>query len=149
MHARTPVANPRLRIGLLAPPWVPIPPPQYGGIEQVVAALAGALVDRGHEVVLVAAPGSAIDGVRTVSPLASIPDVIGHPISDWRHALAGIDALSLPDSLRPGRRLIAAGRAWFVALFGRDSLIAGHQARAFLPVPIMDTLWALADRQDA
>ena len=27
------------RVGLLAPPWVPVPPPTYGGIEQVVAAL--------------------------------------------------------------------------------------------------------------
>ena len=32
--------TPRLRIGLLAPPWVPVPPPSYGGIEQVVATLA-------------------------------------------------------------------------------------------------------------
>ena len=87
-------ADPRLRIGLLAPPWVPIPPPAYGGIEQVVAALATGLVDRGHEVVLVAAPGSEIDGVELFSPLAALPNVIGEAASDWRHALAGIDALA-------------------------------------------------------
>jgi hypothetical protein len=83
----------RLRIGLLAPPWVPIPPPFYGGIEQVVAALAEGLVERGHEVVLVAAPGSSVPGVDVVNPLASLPGIIGEPESDWRHALAGIDAL--------------------------------------------------------
>ncbi len=83
----------RLRIGLLAPPWVPIPPPSYGGIEQVVAALAEGLVERGHEVVLVAAPGSSLPGVEVVNPLATIPAIIGEPASDWRHALAGIDAL--------------------------------------------------------
>ena len=27
-------------LALLAPPWIPIPPPAYGGIEQVVALLA-------------------------------------------------------------------------------------------------------------
>lgn len=93
MHAQTPMTRQRLRIGLLAPPWVPIPPPQYGGIEQVVAALAGGLVERGHDVVLVAAPGSSLPGVETISPLASLPDVIGHPISDWQHALAGVEQL--------------------------------------------------------
>ncbi len=84
----------RLRIGLLAPPWVPIPPPSYGGIEQVVHTLAEGLVERGHEVVLVAAPGSAIEGVEVVSPLATIPAVIGESAPDWQHALAGLDALA-------------------------------------------------------
>ncbi len=64
-----------------------------------------------------------------------------------RRALADLDALSMPDRLAPGRRLVAAGIPWFVALFGRDSLISGHQARAFLPGQIMDTLSALAVRQ--
>ena len=83
----------RLRIGLLAPPWVPVPPPGYGGIEQGVATLATGLVDRGHEVVLVAAPGSSIPGVELVSPLAFLPEVIGEATADWRHAFAGLDAL--------------------------------------------------------
>ena len=62
-------------------------------------------------------------------------------------ALGDLEALSMPDRLEPGRRLVAAGIPWFVALFGRDSLIAGHQARAFLPGQMMDTLAALAARQ--
>jgi glycosyltransferase involved in cell wall biosynthesis len=99
MHANTLLerrrgAAQRLRIGLLAPPWVPVPPPSYGGIEQVVATLAEGLVERGHEVVLVAAPGSSLHGVRLVSPLASLPELIGESAADWRHALAGIDALT-------------------------------------------------------
>lgn len=56
-------------------------------------------------------------------------------------------ALAIPDGLDAGRRLMAAGIPWFVALFGRDSLIAGHQARAFDPDALRDTLHALADRQ--
>jgi glycosyltransferase involved in cell wall biosynthesis len=85
---------PRLRIGLLAPPWVPVPPPSYGGIEQVVATLAAGLVERGHDVVLVAAPGSVLAGAELVSPLLSLPGIIGEPAADWRHALAGMDALA-------------------------------------------------------
>ena len=30
-----------MRVAMLAPPWIPVPPPGYGGIEQVVALLAG------------------------------------------------------------------------------------------------------------
>jgi len=86
-------ARSRLRIGLLAPPWVPVPPPSYGGIEQVVATLAEGLAERGHEVVLVAAPGSSVAGVEMVSPLVALPGIIGEQAPDWRHALAGLDAL--------------------------------------------------------
>ena len=44
-----------LRIALVAPPWFPVPPRGYGGIETVLADLAGALVRRGHDVVLIGA----------------------------------------------------------------------------------------------
>lgn len=64
-----------------------------------------------------------------------------------RRSLADLDALALPDGLDANRRLVAAGIPWFVALFGRDSVIAGHQARAFLPDQMLDTLAALAARQ--
>jgi glycosyltransferase involved in cell wall biosynthesis len=47
-----------LRIAMLAPPWIPVPPPGYGGIEAVVDLVAGELVRRGHDVTLFAAPGS-------------------------------------------------------------------------------------------
>lgn len=47
-----------LRVGLLAPPWLPVPPPAYGGTEAVVDTLARGLVGAGHEVVLWAAAGS-------------------------------------------------------------------------------------------
>src|SRR5688500_17088217 len=47
-----------LRIALVAPPWFPVPPPGYGGIEYVVAKLADGLAARGHEVTLFAPGGS-------------------------------------------------------------------------------------------
>jgi glycosyltransferase involved in cell wall biosynthesis len=42
----------RLRIGLIAPPWVPVPPQVYGGTELVVDQLARGLVQVGCDVVL-------------------------------------------------------------------------------------------------
>ncbi len=42
-----------MRIGIVAPPWLPVPPERYGGTEAVVDVLARGLVAAGHEVVLV------------------------------------------------------------------------------------------------
>lgn len=47
-----------MRIGILAPPWIPIPPPAYGGIEEVVDVLACGLSELGHQVVLASHPAS-------------------------------------------------------------------------------------------
>src|SRR3954469_23410155 len=54
--------NPRrdapLRIAMLAPPWIPVPAPAYGGIEEVVRLLCEGLTAHGHRVTLFAPPGS-------------------------------------------------------------------------------------------
>ena len=47
-----------MRVLLVAPPWLPVPPSAYGGIEWVVSGLADGLVDAGHDVTLVASGGS-------------------------------------------------------------------------------------------
>jgi glycosyltransferase involved in cell wall biosynthesis len=70
-----PSDEPRLRIAMLAPPWIPIPPPGYGGIEFVVALLCDALVEQGHDVELFCAPGSR--SAANVHPLLDAP----HPES--------------------------------------------------------------------
>ncbi|MDQ2789470.1 MAG: glycosyltransferase [Pseudonocardiales bacterium] len=88
-----------MRIGLLAPPWIPVPPPAYGGIERVVALQAAGLAAAGHDVTLVAAPGSAIRGVRVVSPLEALPAQIGMATDEWRHVLGGLDALADVDTV--------------------------------------------------
>ncbi|MCU1498021.1 MAG: glycosyl transferase family 1 [Acidimicrobiales bacterium] len=50
--------HPQLRIGLLAPPWIPVPPPVYGGIELAVDLLARELTALGHLVTLFATADS-------------------------------------------------------------------------------------------
>ncbi|MGH9278795.1 MAG: glycosyltransferase family 4 protein [Acidimicrobiales bacterium] len=47
-----------MRIAEIAPVWVPVPPPSYGGIELVVSLLADGLTERGHDVTLFAGRGS-------------------------------------------------------------------------------------------
>jgi glycosyltransferase involved in cell wall biosynthesis len=44
----------QMRIALIAPPFIPVPPPAYGGTELYIAHLAEALVARGHDVTVFA-----------------------------------------------------------------------------------------------
>jgi glycosyltransferase involved in cell wall biosynthesis len=69
-----------MRIAVVAPPWYPVPPNGYGGIEWVVALLADGLTERGHEVTLFAPPGSETEA-QLVPPLREVPpeELIGDP----------------------------------------------------------------------
>jgi hypothetical protein len=58
MPARAADCMSGFRIAMLAPPWIQVPPLGYGGIEEVVDLLCSALLRRGNEVTLFAAPGS-------------------------------------------------------------------------------------------
>jgi hypothetical protein len=49
-----------MKIGMIAPPWIPIPPPKYGGIELVIYNLAEGLSALGHEVILFAPKDSDV-----------------------------------------------------------------------------------------
>jgi glycosyltransferase involved in cell wall biosynthesis len=49
-----------LRVALLAPPVLPVPPPRYGGIERVVGLLAEGLQRHGHDVTVFAAGDSRV-----------------------------------------------------------------------------------------
>jgi glycosyltransferase involved in cell wall biosynthesis len=49
-----------MRIALIAPPWLGIPPKGYGGIENVIAALVPALIKQKHEVELFTVKTSTI-----------------------------------------------------------------------------------------
>lgn len=52
---------------MVAPPWIPVPPLGYGGVETVVSALTEELASRGHAVTLFCAPGSL--SAATVRPM--------------------------------------------------------------------------------
>jgi glycosyltransferase involved in cell wall biosynthesis len=50
-----------LRIAIIAPPWVPVPPPAYGGTEAVLDHLARGLLAAGNDVLLYATGDSTCD----------------------------------------------------------------------------------------
>ena len=88
-----------MRIGLIAPPWVPVPPQRYGGIEAVIDRLARGLVAAGHEVLL-AAPGNSTCPVRQVPGAEEALE--GAPVcsdvnTELRHVLLSYAAMSEVD----------------------------------------------------
>lgn len=64
---------------MIAPPFLPVPPPGYGGTERVVALLVDRLVALGHDVTLFAAADSSTRA-RLVTPLPIAP-ALGDPSS--------------------------------------------------------------------
>jgi glycogen debranching enzyme len=75
--------------------------------------------------------------------------------SDWdplahirRRSLVDLAALRFfPDESRPDESVPAAGLPWFMALFGRDSLLTSYQALPFVPEVAATTLRVLAAYQ--
>jgi glycosyltransferase involved in cell wall biosynthesis len=59
---------------MIAPPWYPLPPVGYGGIELVVSLLARSLRQRGHRVILFGAEDSH-DAVVGLAPASWRPDL--------------------------------------------------------------------------
>ena len=84
-----------MRIAEIAPVWVPVPPPSYGGIEWIVSLLADGLAERGHEVTLFAAQGSdstahvvsPVDGTHDLSEMGKdITDEVVHALPAYLNA---------------------------------------------------------------
>jgi glycosyltransferase involved in cell wall biosynthesis len=86
-----------MKISMLAPPWIPVPPPGYGGIEQVVALLAAELTERGNEVTLFAAPGTR-SRARVLTPLEGPhPDEIEMSLYEVDHVASAFARIGQAD----------------------------------------------------
>jgi glycosyltransferase involved in cell wall biosynthesis len=76
-----------MRIAMIAPPWIPVPPPSYGGTEAVIDRLARGLQDAGHSVLLVCHPESTcpVERVSVVHDAESVP--IGEVVRELTHVI--------------------------------------------------------------
>jgi glycosyltransferase involved in cell wall biosynthesis len=129
MERGTPSTGP-LRIALLAPPMLPVPPVKYAGTERIVAQLASALHRRGHAVT-VFAPGDS----KVESELVATT-----PRSLWSTGYRGDIASYLNVTL---------AKAW--ELHHRFDVIHSHiETQGFLfarhcPTPVISTLHGRLD----
>ncbi|MDQ3974177.1 MAG: glycosyltransferase family 4 protein [Actinomycetota bacterium] len=82
-----------MRIGLIAPPWVPVPPPGYGGIEMMLDLLARGLVDAGHDLLLFATGDSTCPVPRGWLFADTAGLDIGTASQELRHVIHAYEAL--------------------------------------------------------
>jgi glycosyltransferase involved in cell wall biosynthesis len=82
-----------MKIGLIAPPWVPVPPPAYGGTEVVIDNLARGLHKLGHDVRLFTV-GQSQCPVPTEYLYAEPVTPIGVTTEETAHVLAAYEALA-------------------------------------------------------
>jgi glycosyltransferase involved in cell wall biosynthesis len=87
-----------LRIAMLAPPWIPVPSPGYGGVESVVSTLTEALVGRGHDVTLFCAPGSASRATVVNLLDQPHPDEIERALYEVDHVGQAFDLIDAADT---------------------------------------------------
>ncbi|MBX3028653.1 MAG: glycosyltransferase family 4 protein [Chloroflexi bacterium] len=93
-------SGPRLRIGLVAPPFERVPPVAYGGTERIVHALAVELDRRGHAVTVFASADSDVPGrlVPTVGAPIRDTGAVGAAAIPWM-ALTQVMTLAAPGDL--------------------------------------------------
>jgi glycosyltransferase involved in cell wall biosynthesis len=82
-----------MRIGVIAPPWAPIPPVLYGGIELIVDQLATGYQAAGHEVLLFTTGDSTCAVPRRHHLDQSEGSRMNHSGPEIRHVLAAYDAM--------------------------------------------------------
>jgi len=85
-----------MRIGLIAPPWIPVPPTAYGGIEVVIDNLARGLAALGHDVRLFTVGDSTCPVARQWLYPAGV-EPIGADLPEAAHVLAAYEALADAD----------------------------------------------------
>lgn len=91
----------RLAVAMVAPPWLQIPPRDYGGIEEVVRLLSRGLMERGHDVTLFAAPGSQSPAEVVAVLDEPKPDQIEHSLVEAAYVGSVFDRIE--EERRQGR----------------------------------------------
>jgi len=87
-----------VRIALIAPPWLAIPPSAYGGTESVLDGLARGLSAAGHEVVLCTTGDSTVPVERVaLYPRALGVGAPGGALAELRHAIHAYHAAEAAD----------------------------------------------------
>jgi len=115
---------------------------------EIVASVSGDEIDAPfplHTAVEQTAPARRMQGWRDSIPDISVEDpALSRALSRSEEDLG---ALRIVDPEYPDDDVVAAGAPWFMALFGRDSLLTGWMTMPFSPDLAMGTLRTLARMQ--
>ncbi len=81
-----------MRIAIVAPPWLPVPPPAYGGTENVLDTLARGLKAAGHDVLLCTTGDSTCPVPRSSVFDRAVGVGAGSSVDEIRHVIHAYDA---------------------------------------------------------
>jgi glycosyltransferase involved in cell wall biosynthesis len=85
-----------MRVGLIAPPWLPVPPPAYGGTEAIVDNLARGLQAAGHDVLLFTIGESTCPVPRDHLFERGV-EPFGQTVPEAAHVLAAYERMKVQD----------------------------------------------------
>jgi glycosyltransferase involved in cell wall biosynthesis len=77
-----------MRIGLISPPWLAVPPVGYGGTERIIDTLARGLVEIGHDVVLLTTGDSTCPVPRRATLARAVGTEQASPVWELRNVIA-------------------------------------------------------------
>jgi glycosyltransferase involved in cell wall biosynthesis len=83
-----------MRVAVIAPPWVPVPPPAYGGTERVLDDLCRALAAEGHDVLLYATGDSTRPVQRAWTYETARSTEHASPAAELRHVIDAYETVS-------------------------------------------------------
>ena len=81
-----------MRIAVIASPWLPVPPPAYGGTELVLDTLCRGLTAAGDDVLLYTTGDSTCPIERAFTFEEHLGTVNANPAAELRHVMDGYDA---------------------------------------------------------
>lgn len=87
----------RLSVGILAPPWLPVPPPAYGGTESFLDTLGRGLKAAGHDVLLFTTGDATCKVRRRFCFRNAVGIGSGGAIQEARQVIEGYEALAGSD----------------------------------------------------
>lgn len=112
-----------MRIGIVAPPWVSVPPARYGGTESVVDRLARGFVTAGHDVLLWTTGDSTCPVPKGWVFERAQGDRMGFDAIELRHLIRGYEAVV----------------GWGADIVHDHTLIGPIYARRYPDLPVVTT----------
>jgi glycosyltransferase involved in cell wall biosynthesis len=112
-----------MRVALIAPPWITVPPPGYGGTEAVIDTLARGLRSAGHDVLLVTTADSTCPVERTWVYDQARTELMGDVTVELRHLLHAYEATDGADIIHDHT---IAGPVYAAARSQRNVITTNH-----------------------